>query len=72
MEQLGADGILIHMLLGKLKPGDIPAEVRDASIRKMVEVYFPPNTVRSSPARRSPKFSAITTSPWTTSARNGR
>lgn len=45
MEDLGANGILIHMLLGKLKPGDIPAEVRDASIRKMVEVYFPPNTV---------------------------
>ncbi|WOJ94918.1 sulfate adenylyltransferase [Congregibacter variabilis] len=45
MEDLGADGILIHMLLGKLKPGDIPAEVRDASIRKMVDVYFPPNTV---------------------------
>jgi sulfate adenylyltransferase len=45
MEDLGADGVLIHMLLGKLKPGDIPAEVRDASIRKMVEVYFPPNTV---------------------------
>jgi len=45
MEQLGADGILVHMLLGKLKPGDIPAEVRDAAIRKMVEVYFPPNTV---------------------------
>ena len=45
MEQLDADGILIHMLLGKLKPGDIPAEVRDASIRKMVDVYFPPNTV---------------------------
>ena len=45
MEDLGADGILIHMLLGKLKPGDIPAEVRDASIRKMVEIYFPPNTV---------------------------
>ncbi|MEM9255937.1 MAG: sulfate adenylyltransferase [Pseudomonadota bacterium] len=45
MEQLEADGILIHMLLGKLKPGDIPADVRDASIRKMVEVYFPPNTV---------------------------
>ena len=44
MEQLDADGILIHMLLGKLKPGDIPADVRDASIRKMVEVYFPPNT----------------------------
>lgn len=45
MEDLNADGILIHMLLGKLKPGDIPADVRDASIRKMVEVYFPPNTV---------------------------
>jgi sulfate adenylyltransferase len=45
MEQLNADGVLIHMLLGKLKPGDIPADVRDASIRKMVEIYFPPNTV---------------------------
>ena len=45
MQDLDADGILIHMLLGKLKPGDIPAEVRDAAIRKMVEIYFPPNTV---------------------------
>ena len=45
MNDLGADGILIHMLLGKLKPGDIPADVRDASIRKMVDVYFPANTV---------------------------
>jgi sulfate adenylyltransferase len=45
MEDLGTDGILIHMLLGKLKPGDIPAHVRDASIRKMVDVYFPKNTV---------------------------
>jgi sulfate adenylyltransferase len=44
-ERLDADGILIHMLLGKLKKGDIPADVRDASIRKMVELYFPPNTV---------------------------
>ncbi len=43
--ELGADGILIHMLLGKLKPGDIPADVRDASIRAMVEHYFPANTV---------------------------
>jgi len=33
------------MLLGKLKPGDIPASVRDAAIRKMVELYFPPNSV---------------------------
>lgn len=44
-ESTGADGILIHMLLGKLKEGDIPADVRDASIRKMVELYFPPDTV---------------------------
>lgn len=44
-EALGTDGILIHMLLGKLKPGDIPAPVRDACIRKMVECYFPPNSV---------------------------
>jgi sulfate adenylyltransferase len=42
---LKADGILIHMLLGKLKPGDIPADVRDRAIRKMVDVYFPRNTV---------------------------
>jgi sulfate adenylyltransferase len=44
-EAINADGILIHMLLGKLKKGDIPADVRDASIRKMVELYFPANTV---------------------------
>lgn len=44
-DAVNADGILIHMLLGKLKPGDIPADVRDAAIRKMVEVYFPPKTV---------------------------
>ncbi len=42
---VNADGILIHMLLGKLKEGDIPADVRDACIRKMVELYFEPNTV---------------------------
>ncbi|GAB4114962.1 MAG: sulfate adenylyltransferase [Acidobacteriota bacterium] len=42
---LQADGILIHMLLGRLKPGDIPADVRDESIRRMVDRYFPPNTV---------------------------
>ena len=42
---LKADGILIHMLLGKLKAGDIPAEVRDEAIRKMVDRYFEKNTV---------------------------
>ncbi len=45
MDQLNADGVVVHMLLGKLKPGDIPADVRDAAIRKMAELYFPPNTV---------------------------
>ena len=44
-KELNTDGILVHMLLGKLKKGDIPAEVRNASIRKMVELYFPENTV---------------------------
>ena len=44
-DSVNADGILIHMLLGKLKPGDIPADIRNAAIRKMVELYFPKNTV---------------------------
>ena len=45
MSDLNADGILFHMLLGKLKAGDIPADVRDDSIRTMVDHYFPENTV---------------------------
>lgn len=45
MNDLNTDGVLVHMLLGKLKPGDIPAQVRDDCIRKMVEIYFPANTV---------------------------
>lgn len=45
MEQLAADGIVIHMLLGKLKAGDIPADVRNDAIATMVEHYFPENTV---------------------------
>ena len=44
MKRLDCDGLVIHMLLGKLKKGDIPAPVRDAAIRKMVELYFPPNS----------------------------
>lgn len=44
-EDLQTDGILIHMLLGKLKAGDIPADVRDDCIRTMVDIYFPENTV---------------------------
>lgn len=45
MERLNADGVVVHMLLGKLKKGDIPATVRDDCIRKMVELYFPENSV---------------------------
>ncbi|MDB4512054.1 sulfate adenylyltransferase [Arenicella sp.] len=45
MEATAADGCVIHMLLGKLKAGDIPADVRDASIRTMVDNYFPENSV---------------------------
>ena len=45
MQDLQADGCLVHMLLGKLKAGDIPADVRDSAIRTMVDVYFEPNTV---------------------------
>jgi sulfate adenylyltransferase len=45
LKDLHADGVLIHMLLGKLKEGDIPAAVRDSAIRKMVDLYFPANTV---------------------------
>ncbi len=44
MDRLGCDGLVIHMLLGKLKAGDIPAPVRDDAIRKMVELYFPKNS----------------------------
>lgn len=45
MERLNADGCIVHMLLGKLKQGDIPADVRDACIRTMVDHYFPANSV---------------------------
>jgi len=44
MERTDADGAVIHMLLGKLKAGDIPADVRDSAIRKMVDLYFEPNS----------------------------
>jgi sulfate adenylyltransferase len=39
------DGVLIHSLLGALKPGDIPAEVRSEAISTLVKNYFAPNTV---------------------------
>ncbi len=38
------DGVLIHQLLGKLKAGDIPAEVRVQAIDKLCEHYFVKDT----------------------------
>ncbi len=38
------DGLLIHQVLGALKPGDIPAEVRVKAIDKLTENYFVPGT----------------------------
>jgi len=34
------DGVYIHQLVGKLKPGDIPAEVRVKAIDALVNTYF--------------------------------
>jgi sulfate adenylyltransferase len=39
------DGVLIHSLLGKLKPGDIPADVRSNAIGTLIDKYFANNTV---------------------------
>lgn len=44
MDRLDCDGLVIHMLLGKLKAGDIPADVRDDAIRTMVKLYFSKNS----------------------------
>ncbi|RJP73492.1 MAG: sulfate adenylyltransferase [Candidatus Zixiibacteriota bacterium] len=38
------DGLYIHQLVGKLKPGDIPADVRVKCIDVLVEKYFVKNT----------------------------
>jgi len=39
------DGVMVHSLLGKLKPGDIPAEVRQEAIGVLIDNYFVKNTV---------------------------
>ncbi|TCV79125.1 sulfate adenylyltransferase [Sulfurirhabdus autotrophica] len=39
------DGVMIHSLLGKLKPGDIPADVRSKAIGTLLEKYFVKDTV---------------------------
>ncbi|KAF0569351.1 Sulfate adenylyltransferase [Psychrobacter nivimaris] len=39
------DGVMIHSLLGALKPGDIPAEVRQEAIGTLIDNYFKKDTV---------------------------
>ncbi|HEX8013311.1 MAG TPA: sulfate adenylyltransferase [Casimicrobiaceae bacterium] len=39
------DGVLVHSLLGALKPGDIPANVRTKAIAVLTEKYFVSKTV---------------------------
>lgn len=39
------DGVMIHSLLGNLKAGDIPAEVRTRVISTLIDKYFRPGTV---------------------------
>ena len=39
------DGVLVHSLLGNLKPGDIPAEVRTQTISVLIDKYFAKKTV---------------------------
>jgi sulfate adenylyltransferase len=39
------DGVFIHQVLGKLKDGDIPAEIRTRAIQAMIDNYFRPGTV---------------------------
>lgn len=40
-----SDGVFIHQVLGKLKAGDIPAEIRTRAIQAMIDNYFRPGTV---------------------------
>ncbi len=40
-----SDGVFIHQVLGKLKEGDIPADVRTRAIQAMIDNYFRPSTV---------------------------
>ncbi len=39
------DGVFIHQVLGALKAGDIPADVRTRAIQAMIDNYFVPGTV---------------------------
>ncbi len=40
-----SDGVFIHQVLGQLKAGDIPAEVRTRAIQAMIDNYFRPETI---------------------------
>ena len=42
------DGVMIHQVLGALKPGDIPAEVRVRAIDALVDNYFVHGTILQS------------------------
>ena len=39
------DGVFVHMLLGKLKAGDIPSDVRQKAIDALTERYFVKDTI---------------------------
>jgi len=39
------DGVIVHSLLGKLKAGDIPAEIRTQAISVLIAQYFAKDTV---------------------------
>lgn len=39
------DGVFIHMLLGKLKPGDIPSDTRQRAIDVLIDKYYVKDTV---------------------------
>ena len=45
MKAENADGAIIHMLLGRLKKGDIPADVRVNAIQALVDNWFVEGTV---------------------------
>ncbi|ABL01884.1 sulfate adenylyltransferase [Candidatus Ruthia magnifica str. Cm (Calyptogena magnifica)] len=42
------DGVMIHSVLGNLKAGDIPANVRSEAISVLIENYFVDNTILQS------------------------
>ena len=39
------DGVFIHQVLGKLKHGDLPGQVRTKAIQAMIDGYFRANTI---------------------------